>query len=106
MYYIELGKYKIEVSVSNNKRMVNKKDIVELLDLEEKEIGNYYIDAKIITDTLFNKIYNKKTATKEQEIIFEGLCIVGLYSLIDEACEVDLRKISYIKEFKELINKK
>lgn len=106
MSFIELGKHKMEVSVSNGLRMIRHSDAKELLELKDSEVSKYFIDAKFITDTLFEKIYLTKTASKEQEVIFQGLCIVGIYSLIDEVCKVDLRGVSYIKEFNKLIENK
>lgn len=103
MNFIELGRHKIEVYVSNGLRMVKHSDTKELLGLKDSEISKYFIDAKLITDTLFQKIYITKDATKEQEIIFQGLCMVGIYSLIDEVCKVDLRRVSYVEEFSKLI---
>jgi len=29
--------------------------------------------------------------------------MVGIYSLIDEVCKVDLRRVSYVEEFSKLI---
>lgn len=101
---INLGKHTINVSVSNGFRMVKHSDVKELLNLSNKGLTDYFIDSKIIVDTLYEKIYINKTATKEQEIIFKGLCIVGLNSLIDEACKIDLRGVSYIKEFNQMIS--
>lgn len=69
-------------------------------------MSDHFIDAKFVTDTLFKKVYETKDATVEQKIIFDGLCIVGIYSLIDEACSVDLRNVSYIKEFNNMIGSK
>lgn len=103
MSFIELGKHKIEVNVSNNNRMVKQSDIKKLLQLKDSNISDDFIDAKFVTDTLFKKIYKTKDATKEQKVIFEGLCIVGIYSLIDEVCKVDLRGVSYIKEFNSIL---
>lgn len=100
MSYIELGKHKIEVCVSTNGiRMINPIDAKELLGLEDEQVGSYFIDAKVITDTLFDKIYVSNNASKEQKVIFQALCIVGIYSLIDEVCKVDLRDISYVEDF-------
>ena len=101
MSFIELGKHKIEVSVSNGLRMIRLSDTKELLDLKDEEIRNYFIDAGFLTDKLFEKIYISKNATIEQEIIHRGLCMVGIYPLIDEVCKVDLRGISYVDEFKK-----
>jgi len=106
MNFIELGKHKIEVSVSNGERMVKQSDAKKLLQLKDGETNEYFIDAKFVSDTLFKKIYETKDATKEQKVIFEGLCIVGIYALIDEACRVDLRNVSYIKEFNNMIGSK
>lgn len=103
MRFIKLGSHKIEVSVSMGVRMVKQSDVKELLELKDSEASNHFIDAKFVTDTLFKKIYGMKNATKEQEIIFKGLCIVGIYSLIDEVCSVDLRGVSYINEFKNIL---
>lgn len=99
MNFIELGNHKIEVSVSMGTRMVKQSDTKELLGLKDSEVSEHFIDAKFVTDTLFAKVYITNDATKEQEAIFKGLCIVGIYSLIDEVCKVDLRGVSYIKEF-------
>jgi len=101
--FIKLGDYRIEVSVSMGIRMVKQSDTKKLLQLQDSGIGEHFIDAKFVTDTLFKKVYKTKDATKEQKIIFEGLCIVGIYSLIDEVCKIDLRGISYIKEFNNFI---
>jgi len=100
MNYIELGNHKIEVCISKDGiRMINPGDVKKFLELEDEQLGNYFVDAKIITDILFEKVYITKNATKEQEIIFKGLCLVGIYSLIDEVCKIDFRNISYIQEF-------
>lgn len=99
--HIELGRHKVEVCISSNgERMIKHSDVKELLDLEEN-VSDCFIDAGFVTDTLFNKIYITKDATKEQEIIHRGLCIVGIYSVIDEVCAVDLKNISYVKEFRK-----
>lgn len=99
MQVIELGRFKIEVCVSNGVRMVKHSDVKELLDLKDDEVSKYFIDAGIVSEILFKKIYIDKNATKEQEIIYKGLCIVGIYPLIDEVCQIDLKNISYTKEF-------
>lgn len=101
--FIELGNHKIEVSVSNGARMVKQSDAKKLLQLKDGETNEYFIDAKFVSDTLFKKVYESNDATIEQKIIFEALCIVGIYPLIDEACGVDLRGVSYAKEFNDLI---
>ena len=103
MDFIELGNHKIEVSVSIGTRMVKQSDTKKLLQLKDSEVSEHFIDAKFVTDALFKKVYETKDATVEQEIIYYGLCIVGIYSLIDEACRVDLRNVSYIKEFNNMI---
>jgi hypothetical protein len=105
MNFIELGKHKIEVCVENGIRMVKYSDIRELLDFKENEYNECFIDAGLITDTLFNKIYVTQDATKEQDVIFHGLCMVGIYALIDEVCKVDLKNISYNEEFKKYFRK-
>lgn len=106
MNFIDLGNHKIEVSVSMGSRMVKQSDTKKLLQLKDSEVSEHFIDAKFVTDTLFKKIYESNDATVEQKIIFEALCIVGIYSLIDEVCKVDLRGVSYIKEFNSLIASK
>lgn len=103
MDFINLGKHKVSVSVSNGIRMIKHSDVRNLLGLKEGEYSGYFIDAKFVTDSLFENIYITKNATKEQQIIFKGLCIVGIYSLIDEVCKIDLRGISYINEFNDLL---
>ncbi|MDX9744845.1 MAG: hypothetical protein RBT59_13570 [Arcobacteraceae bacterium] len=106
MNFVELGNHKIEVSVSIGTRMVKQSDTKELLELEDSEVSEHFIDAGFVTDTLFEKIYKSKDATAEQKIIFNALCIVGIYSLIDEVCKIDLRGVSYIKEFNSMIASK
>jgi len=106
MNFIKLGNHKIEVSVSMGSRMIKQSDTKKLLELKDSETSEHFIDAEFVTDTLFKKIYESKNATKEQEIIFNGLCMVGIYSLIDEVCKVDLRGVSYIKEFNSQITSK
>lgn len=101
--FIELGNYKIQVCVSMGTRMVKQSDTKKLLRLQDREVSEHFIDAKFVTDALFKKVYETKDATVEQKIIFEALCIVGIYSLIDEVCKVDLRSVSYIKEFNNII---
>lgn len=105
-YFIELGNHRIEVSVSMGTRMVKQSDTKKLLQLKDSEISENFIDAKFVTDTLFKKIYESNDATIEQKIIFDALCIVGIYSLIDEACKVDLIGVSYAKEFNSFIASK
>lgn len=101
MNFIELGIHKIEVSISpDGMRMIKLSDAKELLQLEEN-VSDCFVDAGFLTDTLFNKIYITKDATKEQEIIHQGLCIVGIYSVIDEVCKVDLKNVSYVEEFRK-----
>lgn len=106
MDFIELGKHKIEVNALMGMRLVKHSDTKELLGLKDNEVSEHFVDAKVISDTLFKKIYESKDATKEQEVIFNGLCIVGIYSLIDEVCKVDLRNISYAREFNSMITPK
>ena len=103
MKFIELGSHKIEVSVSMGKRMVRQSDTKELLQLSDDEVNDYFIDAGFVVDRLFQKIYVEKTATREQRAIYKALFIVGIYALIDEVCEVDLRKVSYVDEFTKMI---
>lgn len=103
--FVEIGRHKIEVNISNGIRMVKYSDTKELLGLKDDEVNDCFIDAGILTDTLFKKIYITKDATKEQEIIHQGLCIVGIYCVIDEACGVDLKNISYVKEFEQNFKK-
>lgn len=103
MQFIELGNHKIEVSILMNNRMVRHSDTKDLLQLNDDEISDYFIDAGIIPDTLFRKIYFENSATKEQEAIYKGLVMVGIYPIIDEVCKVDLRGISYVDEFAEII---
>ncbi len=104
MNFIKLGKHKIEVSVSNGLRMVKHSDIKELLELKDSEVSKYFIDAEILTNKLFDRVYVNSNATKEQEIIFKGICRVGIYPLIDEVCKIDLRGVSYVEEFNRYIN--
>lgn len=101
---IKLGKYTIHVSIINGVRMVKYSDVIELLKLNGKDVTKNYVEANIITDVLYHNIYVKKISNKEQEIIYNALCIVGLFPLIDEVCNVDLKTISYIKEFNKLIS--
>lgn len=103
--FIQLGSHRIEVCSSSGMRFVKHSDLKKLLNIEYKFI-DAFIGANVLTDTLFKKIYIDKTATKEQEIIYKGLCIVGLYSLIDEACKIDLKTVSYLEEFNNLLKDK
>ncbi len=106
MKFIEIGRHKIEVQISpTGKRMIKLSDAKELLDLTEDKASDCFVDAGMLTDILFKKIYITKDATKEQEIIHQGLCIVGIYCVIDEACGVDLKNISYVKEFEQNFKK-
>ena len=104
MNFIELGRHKIEVCVYNGIRMVKHSDVKELLDLKDEEITESFVDAGMIAEILTEKIFITRTATKEQEIIHKGLCMVGIYPLIDAVCEVDLKDISYLGEFSKLLN--
>ena len=97
-FHITLGSFNIEVRVDNGARLVRYKDTEELLGLSPMPNKNF-VDAKVVTDVLYSKIYKDETATIEQREIFDALCIVGIYSLIDEACNVDLSKVSYKEEF-------
>lgn len=99
---IKLGVHEIEVRISMGVRMVKHSDVKELLELKDSEISKSFIDAGFIADTLFRKVYIDKNATIEQNIVFKGLCLVGIYALIDEVLEIDLRKVSYNEEFKNL----
>jgi len=103
--YIHLGNHKVRVLLSeSNHRMVFQRDVKSLLQLHENNgMDNYYIDAGMVTDRLFHLIYVEKTSTKEQKIIFNALCIVGIYSLIDEVCDRNLRNVSYVNEFNKYI---
>ena len=84
--------------------MVKHSDIKELLELKDSEVSKYFIDAEILTNKLFDRVYVNSNATKEQEIIFKGICRVGIYPLIDEVCKIDLRGVSYVEEFNRYIN--
>lgn len=101
--FILLGTHNIEVSISLGIRRIKHSDVKELLCLEDSEISKGFIDADFLTDSLFDKVYKHKNATIEQSIILRGLCIVGIYALIDEVMEVDLRKVSYVEQFKNSI---
>ena len=101
MDFIELGTHKIEVSASHGKRYVRHSDVKELLQLNDDAISDAFVDAGFVTDRLFRKVYVDNNATPEQEIILGGLVTVGIYALIDEVCKVDLRGVSYIKEFQK-----
>lgn len=106
MNFIQLGKYKIEVCIIDNSRKIKYNDLKEILELKEVSINQIFVNAEILTNILFNKIYIDKSATIEQKIIYQGLCLVGLFSLIDEACNINLKQVSYIEEFNNLIKDK
>lgn len=107
-YFIQLSKYKLEVDIIKNVRVIKYSSLKEMLNLKDEDLekSEDFVNADLLTDFLFEKIYVSKNATKEQEIIYKGLCLVGLYLLIDEACGIDLRRFSYIKEFNNLIKEK
>ena len=100
-YFIQLSKYKLEVDIIKNVRVIKYSSLKEMLNLKDEDLekSEDFVNADLLMDFLFEKIYVSKNATKEQEIIYKGLCLVGLYPLIDEACGIDLKRVSYIKEF-------
>ncbi len=102
MNFIELGTHRIEVSASHGKRYVRHSDVKELLQLNDDEISDGFVDAGFVTDRLFRKVYMDNNATPEQEIVLGGFIIVGIYALIDEVCEVDLKGVSYAEEFTKM----
>ncbi len=103
-YFIQLSKYKLEVDIIKNVRVIKYSSLKEMLNLKDEDLekSEDFVNADLLIDFLFEKIYVSQNATKEQEIIYKGLCLVGLYPLIDEACGIDLRRVSYIKDFNNL----
>lgn len=107
-YFIQLSKYNLEVDIIKNVRVIKYSSLKEMLNLKDEDLekSEDFVNADLLIDFLFEKIYVSQNATKEQDIIYKGLCLVGLYPLIDEACGIDLRRVSYIKEFNNLIKEK
>lgn len=101
MNFINLGVHSINVRISQTgKRMVKYGDLERLLGLSADDTDrDTFVDAKIITSTLFDKIFKEDDATSEQKVIYDSLCTIGVYPLIDEACGVNLSTMSYFREF-------